>query len=559
MRFYMNEIYNKFYREKINKSGEIENIEIDVKNDFNFAYDVLDVLAQKCTNKTALIYRGIDGRVKRFSFGEMSEYSKAFAKVLVNDGIGKGDVVMLIMKRRYEFWIALMALHRIGAIAVPTSHMVTDKDIDERVDRAGVKAVIAVAANEVIQCINIGCKGKPIKKYVVGKKMCGYDFIMDRVNKVVKTQNVKEDVCRVQTSVNDPMLYYFTSGTTGKPKIVIHDFSYPLAHIMTAKNWQGAFSGGVHLTVADSGWAKFIWGKVYGQWFLETTVVSYDYEQFYAKEMLELLEKLKVTSFCAPPTIYKYLVKEKIEEYDLSLLKNVTTAGEHLPAVIAKQFLEKTSLYIREGFGQTETSFLIGKMIGDKADFECMGRKNPMYNLRVVDENGNEVNPGEEGELVVVPSEKNEKILGIFSGYLDGENSYREVWENGVYHTRDLVKVNENGLFTYCGRNDDVIKSSGYRIGPSEVEEVLNSYPCVKECAVTGMPHKQRGEIVKASIVLEDNVKPSTELKRKLQNFVKKNIAIYKYPRVIEFVDYLPKNSNGKICRRAIKRRDVTG
>ena len=352
------------------------------------------------------------------------------------------------------------------------------------------------------------------------------------------------------------MLYYFTSGTNGAPKAVIHDHSYPLAHIYTAKNWHGAQDNGLHLTVADSGWAKSAWGKLYGQWFVGSAVMVYDYEQFYAWDILNLLEKEKITSFCAPPTIYKYLILEDMSKYDLVSLKEVTTAGEPMPIEVARKFTEKTGLIVREGFGQTETALQICTPVGKEQIQGSIGQASPLYDITIVDEEGEEVSNGTEGEIVIIPKVRGILPMGVFKGYLGDKMQYEEVWRGGIYHTKDRAIMDEKGNFFFLGRNDDVIKSSGYRIGPSEVEDVIMKHPAVFECAVTGYPSKNRGTLVKASIILNDGYIPSVTLQNEIQNFVRERVALYKYPRKICFATDLPRTANGKISRAMIRKMD---
>lgn len=550
-------IAEKYYREIFDKSGKITDIELNYDNSFNFAYDVVDAIAAKNPCRRALCYQSVSGRVSQFTFEDVSRQSNRIANVLLDKGIKKGDSVMLIMKRHYAFWMAMTAIHKLGAVAIPTSHMVSGKDIYERMVRADVKAVICVSDSHIVKCVNEALDQldkKPVilsvdreneeKEHTgIGEKL--YDLM----------ELVSDKLKRVKTSVTDPMLYYFTSGTSGEPKAVIHDFSYPVSHIYTARRWHGVVVDGLHLSVADSGWAKSAWGKMYGQWFCECAIMVYDYDNFYAGEMLKLIADLGVTSFCAPPSIYKYLVREKIGDYDLSKLTQVVTAGEPMPTDIVQKFYDMTSLNIREGFGQTETTLLICTPVGEEQVSGSIGRVAPQYRVKVIDEDGNEVPTGESGELVIIPN-KNDSKRGIFKGYLGNPEKYEEVWKDGVYHTCDKVHIDADGNVFFEGRVDDVIKSSGYRIGPSEVEDILMLHPAVFECAVTAYPSKTRGSLVKATVVLNSGFEPDTALKTSLQDFVKERAAIYKYPRMVEFIETLPKTFNGKINRKKIKEAD---
>ncbi len=549
----MAQLYKKYFKEKLDEQQKLQAVDICYDKNFNFAYDVLDVIAKESPDKKALVYKSCQGDITEFTFEQISQQSNKMANVLKNDGIGRGDAVMLIMKRRFEFWFAMMALHKLGAVAIPTSHMVSGEDIKERIIRADIKAIICVSDGEIDKCISQAQSGldKSIIKYVVGEKRDGYTYIADLM------ENASDRFDRVETSVHDDMLYYFTSGTSGEPKAVIHDFSYPIAHIMTAKNWHGVIDGGLHFTIADSGWAKSAWGKLYGQWFCECGVMVYDYNQFYANEILQILQDQQVTSFCAPPTIYKYLVREDIKAYDLSHLTKAVTAGEPMPTDVAEKFYFATGLRIREGFGQTETTLLAFTMVGEEQCEGSIGKPSPLYHMKIVDEDNQEVPQGETGEVVLLPEKPGEIPIGVFKGYLGDEELYKEVWEGGVYHTKDRAYQDENGHYFFVGRNDDVIKSSGYRIGPSEVEDILMKHPAVFECAVTGYPSVTRGSIVKATIILNKGFEPSSKLKTELQDFVKENTAIYKYPRKIEFVEELPRTVTGKISRKKIREMDL--
>lgn len=544
-------LYTGFYREIADNNGNITDISFTYDENFNFAYDVVDKYAKEDPEKLALIHKSTKGEVSRFSFADLKKLSDKAANMLLKLGVGKGDSVMLLLKRRYEFWISILALHKLGAVAIPTSHMVSSEDIKERLSLAGAKAVICVNSDDICDKVEKAIENTEIMQIVVGEKYheaASFNELME---------GASDEFKRVATNVNDDMLYYFTSGTNGAPKAVIHDHSYPLSHIYTAKNWHGAVDNGVHLTVADSGWAKSAWGKLYGQWLVGTAVLVYDYEQFYAWDILELLQDEKVTSFCAPPTIYKYLVLEDFSKYDLSNLQQVTTAGEPMPVEVSQKFTDKTGLIIREGFGQTETALQICTPAGKEQVSGSIGVASPLYDIRLVDEDGVEVPAGEEGEIAIFPKESlSSHPLGIFKGYLGDEELYKEIWEGGIYHTRDRAIRDKNGNFFFLGRNDDVIKSSGYRIGPSEVEDVIMLHPAVFECAVTGFPSRNRGTLVKASIILNQDFEPSQQLSNEIQDFVRERVALYKYPRKICFVKELPRTTNGKISRAQIRKMD---
>ena len=545
----MSRIYDRYYKEIKDSSGRIVKIETPFGDNFNFAYDVVDEYARISPEKTALIHRGTDGTRTVFTFGDLRSLSNRAANAFRSLGIGKGDPVMLLMKRRYGFWISILALHKLGAVAVPTSHMVSAEDIRERCEAAGIKAVICVNSENICEKVKEAIEGTGILQIVSGERF-GDAYDLDEL-----TENAPEDLERVRTKTVDDMLYYFTSGTSGSPKAVIHDHSYPIAHIYTAKNWHGASDGDLHLTVADSGWAKSAWGKLYGQWFVGAAIMVYDYDNFYASDMLRLIQEERINTFCAPPTIYKYFLLEDLGSYDLGSLKAVTTAGEPMPPVVSEKFTEVTGLVIREGFGQTETALQICTPADVSPVKGSIGRISPLYHIELVGEDGKKVKDGEEGEIVLIP-DGGRIPLGVFKGYLGDEKLYARAWEGGVYHTKDKAYRDKEGNMFFLGRNDDVIKSSGYRIGPSEVEDILMQHPAVFACAVTGYPSPKRGEIVKASIVLKQGYTGDNALKTELQDFVKERAAIYKYPRMIVFAEALPLTSNGKISRAAIRRAD---
>ena len=546
----MSHIYERFYKEIKDSAGNVTAIETSYEKNFNFAYDVVDAIADESPDKRALVHKSTDGVKTVLTFGELKTLSNKAANALACLGIKKGDPVMLLLKRRYEYWILILALHKLGAVAIPTSHMVSSEDIRERNEVSKAKAVICVNSESICDKVRDAVMGSDTLQLVVGDKYPGATDINEL------TEKASADFDRVSTCVTDDMLYYFTSGTSGSPKAVIHDFSYPIAHIYTAKNWHGMTEGDLHLTVADSGWAKSAWGKLYGQWFMEAAIMVYDYDNFYASDMLRLLSEEHLNTFCAPPTIYKYFLLEDLKLYDLSSLKCASTAGEPMPAEVSERFAKETGIVIREGFGQTETALQICTPVGGSAPSGSIGKASPLYHIDLIDENGKSVSAGEEGEIVILP-DSGTIPLGIFKGYLGSSSLYNEVWEGGVYHTRDKAYRDEEGYFYFLGRNDDVIKSSGYRIGPSEVEDILMKHPAVFECAVTGYPSGNRGEIVKASIILKKGFEGNAKLKTEIQDFVKERAAIYKYPRRIEFVEELPRTSNGKICRAAIRKKDL--
>ncbi len=544
-------IYHKFCRETFDQDGKLKDLEIVCDDQFNFAYDVVDVIAEQTPKRSALIWCDKAKEERIFTFRDLELLSNQAANVFRNHGIGRGDKVMLILKRHYQYWYALLGLHKLGAVAIPATHMMTQKDIAYRVQNANVKLILCTPEERIpgyVRQVKDTCP--ELKHCMIVKGAAeGFDDFDAEISAADTTFS------RVETKATDPMLLYFTSGTTGEPKGVLHDYAYPLGHIITAKYWQCVVDGGLHLTLADTGWAKAAWGKIYGQWLCGSAVMAYDYDHFYANEILHIIEKYHVTSFCAPPTIYRYLVRAKLNQYDLSSLQQVTTAGEAMSEDTYQTFLKATGLSIREGFGQTETTLTLANLRDAKLHVGSMGKPTPFYDVDIIDDDGHSVGVREEGEIILRPKHGKRQV-GLFSGYADDEEQYQYVWRDGIYHTGDLAYRDEEGYFWFVSRKDDVIKSSGYRIGPSEVENILAQHPAVLECAVTGIPSEKRGYLIKATIVLSEGYIANDELKIQIQDFVKQEAAAYKYPRVIEFVDSLPKTTNGKVRRDEIRRMD---
>lgn len=541
-------LYKEYCTEEFDKNGVLKQFDIKCPDNFNFAYDVVDRLGREKPEKTALIWQNVDGEEKKLTFREISELSDKAAAYLTAEGIGKGDCVMVMLKRHWEYWYIICALHKIGAVALPATHMLTAEDIEYRVKAANVKAIICTFEGDVP------------KHVLAAKESCG-DILK-------KAYNVRESIdgltridtelekfdglaVRIDTKSTDPFLMYFTSGTTGLPKAVIHDFSYPLAHIITAVHWHNVSEDGLHLTVADTGWGKASWGKIYGQWLAETAVMVYDFEKFDAEELADIIEKYRVTTFCAPPTVYRFLTKQGVNAEKLRSLRYATTAGEAMNPEIIKRFRELTGLTMMEGYGQTESTLLIANLKGQEVRPGSMGKPTPLYDVRLVDENGEF---SDYGEVVVVPP-RDKKQYGLFSCYGNDDVLYKKAWSGGIYHTNDIAQRDGNGYFWYVGRKDDIIKSSGYKIGPFEVESVLIKHDAVLECAVIGVPDEIRGTVVKAIVVLTDGYKESDGLARELQQFVKQHTAPYKYPRVIEFVKELPKTISGKTRHTELRAR----
>jgi acetyl-CoA synthetase len=532
----------------------VENLKIIVPENFNFAYDVADEIAIKDPNKTAIVWCNDKGEEATFTFGQVKYYSDKAANFFKSIGIKKGDPVMLILKRRYEFWFCLLALHKIGAVCIPATHLLTSKDIIYRCNAADIKMIVSVAEDEVIKHIEDSLENSPTLKYkalVAGSRDGWYNFNAELEK---ASDNFIKPVGKDATKIDDISLIYFTSGTTGMPKMVKHDFAYPLGHILTAKYWQNVSDGGLHLTVADTGWAKAAWGKIYGQWICGSAIFAYDYDKFVPSELLDVIIKHKVTTFCAPPTIYRFFIKEDLSKFDFSNIRYCSIAGEPLNPEVYNQFLKATGIKLMEGYGQTELTVCIGTFPWLKPKPGSMGKPSPGYDIDIIDENGNSCDVGEEGQIIIRTDKK--KPAGMFKGYYRDENLTNKVWHDHIYYTGDMAWKDEDGYFWFVGRSDDVIKSSGYRIGPFEVESALLEHPAVLECAITGVLDEIRGQVVKATVVLAKGYTACEDLARELQEHVKTVTAPYKYPRIIEFVSELPKTISGKIRRVEIRNFD---
>lgn len=552
----MNSMLNKFLEKEEFSSYEdfMQGFKVKVPDNFNFGYDVVDAWAKAVPEKEALLWANDKGDVKHVTYGALKNISDQCAAFFQGIGIEKGDRVMLILKRRIEWWYAMIALHKIGAVAIPATHMLTDKDIMYRCHMAGISCIISCGDPIVLGHVQKARRFCPMLRHCIsiGPIVPNgfYDFWRG-LQEAAPLEEVKRN------KVTDNFLLYFTSGTTGEPKMVMHDYSYPLAHIVTAKYWHNLNEESLHLTLADTGWGKAAWGKFYGQMIAGATVFVYDYEgHFKPSELLKVMQDFKISSFCAPPTIYRFLVRENIEDYDLSSLKWCTTAGEPLNPSIFEKWHDRTGIIIREAYGQTETTMVVGTYPWVTPKPGAMGLRNPQYDIDVVDEKGNSVAPMEQGELVIKIGE--EKTLGLFKKYYRNEEMTEHRIVDGKYHTGDVVYFDEDGYFWFVSRIDDVIKTSGYRVGPFEVESALMTHPAVLECAVTAVPDDLRGQIVKATIVLnkEYKDKASDNLVKELQAHVKRETAPYKYPRIIDFVDDLPKTISGKVQRAVIRKEN---
>ncbi len=535
-----------------------ENFRIKVPENFNFAYDVVDRYAEMEPEKTAIVWCNDSGDEKRITFKELREKSERAANFFMREGIKKGDTVMLTLKARYDFWYCLLGLHRIGAIAIPATHMLKEKDIIYRIREADIKMVVCIAEDGVPEVFDAAISelGADVKRVIVGETDRDGWLNLRSELEVVPSEFRKPEGDDYPGG-SDTLLVYFSSGTTGMPKMIEHDHTYPLGHIITAKYWQNVREDGLHYTVADTGWAKAMWGQIYGQWIAGSAVFVYDYDRFDPEKMLEKLEKYDITTFCAPPTIYRFLIKEDLSRYDLSGIEYAVTAGEPLNPEVFNKFREHTGLKLMEGFGQTECVVCIANFPWMEPKPGSMGKPSPGYRIELVDRDCNPVDVGEEGEIVIDTSSG--KPIGLFNGYYRNPEKTSEVWHDGYYHTGDTAWMDEDGYMWFVGRTDDIIKSSGYRIGPFEVESAIISHPSVLECAVTGYPDPIRGQVVKATIVLAKGYEPSEELKKEIQDHVKRVTAPYKYPRIVEFVDELPKTISGKIRRVEIREHDLEG
>ncbi len=533
----------------------MNNFRVNVPENFNFAYDIVDKWAEVEPNKNALCWTNDQGKYRQYSFAEIKEYSDKTASYFQSQGIGKGDMVMLILKRRVEFWFSIIALHKLGAVCIPATHLLTEKDIVYRNNAASIKMIVAVADEIVMKHVESAIDKSPTLESLVAVGEIPAGASEKWASFADGIENAAPFVAPERNSNDDISLMYFTSGTTGNPKMVAHDFTYPLAHIITAKYWHNLHKDSLHLTIADTGWGKAVWGKLYGQWIVGANVFVYDHEKFTPKDILVMIEKYKITSLCAPPTIFRFLIKEDISQYNLSSLEYCTIAGEALNPSVYQQFLEQTGVKLKEGFGQTETTLQIGTYPWVEPKPGSMGVINPQFDVELKTADGRIAEVGEQGEIIIRTHGK--KVLGLFSEYYRDQAKTNEVMYDDIYHTGDVAWKDEDGYFWFVGRTDDVIKSSGYRIGPFEVESALMTHPSVLECAITGEPDPVRGQVVKATIVLSVPYRDADKeaLTKEIQDHVKKVTAPYKYPRIVEFVEELPKTISGKIRRVEIREK----
>ena len=534
-------LYQKYCKETFDGNGRLTGFELTYPENFNFGYDIVDEYARLEPDKRALVWCDTEGSERIFTFSELKEESDRCAGVFLEAGIGRGDRVLVALKKHYEYWITVIALHKIGAVIIPVTHMLTAKDYIYRIENAEIKGFVITHQGDVCDRVLEAVKATGIscRLWTVRQDREGFVNLTEEMK---KASPLKE---RCETSVHDPLMLYFTSGTTGLPKGVIHDHSYPLSHIITAKYWHHVKDNGLHFTVAETGWAKSSWGKLYGQWLAGSAVMVFDFDNFDPKSMMHILNKYKVTTFCAPPTVYRYLVRSGIPE--LPFLTYATTAGELLNPEVFRLFKEKTGLSLCEGYGQTETALLTAKFDAETSVPGSMGVPSPQYDIRIIRRDGTEAAPGEIGEVCVKPRADGSRPDGLLSGYLGNDGLYEEVWRGGVYHTGDSAKKDENGCLWFNGRFDDIIKTGGYRVGPYEIENVLMEHPDVVECSVVGVPDRLRGQAIKAYILLKQGIAGSRELEKQIRDFANSRLSDYKWVRLIEFVDEMPKTVSGKI------------
>ena len=543
----MSSIYQRFCTEIEDENGGLKKLTLNYPDNFNFGYDVVDEYAAVSPDKRAMVWCNVENEEHIFTFLDVKRYSNKMANVFREYGIGRGDRVMLVLKRHYEYWFAAVALHKLGAVMIPATHMLTVDDFVYRINASGVKAIVCTAQDDVPSTIKQALRKseKNPRLWCVQKDVEGF------FNLTSQMETAGDAFDRVETSAADPMMLYFTSGTTGYPKGVIHDFTYPLAHIVTAKYWQQAQDDGLHFTVAETGWAKASWGKIYGQWLIGSAVMIYDFDNFDPKQLVTVINRYGVTSFCAPPTVYRYLVRKGIES--MPTLKHASTAGEMLAPEVFRKFTQETGIPLCEGYGQTETTLLMANFKGRQPKEGAMGTVSPFYNIELRDKDGKQVPDGQIGEVVIIPPASG-KQAGVFTGYLDNEEQYKYVWRGGVYHTGDAAYRDRDGLYWFHGRFDDIIKTGGFRVGPYEIENVLMEHPAVVECSVIGVPDKLRGQAIKAVIVPGHGYEPTRELELAIKEFCNRRLAEYKWVRLVEFVSAMPKTISGKIKKTELRK-----
>jgi acetyl-CoA synthetase len=545
----MRDINLRYIRETFDEKGNLKHLDIDCPDSFNFAYDIVDDIAINDPDRRALIWTDESGAEKIFTFADIKRMSDKTCNYFASKGIAKGDFVMLVLKNNYQFWYIITALHKMGAVPVPATFMLKPHDIDYRIRAASIKAAVVTSLTDAADSFDAAESTKELScKFIVGGKRDGW---LDFDSEVEKYSDKWE---RVPTHKTDRFLMYFTSGTSDNPKMAVHDQTYPLGHILLAKYWHQVDPDGIHWTVADTGWAKTAWGRLYSVWLMEGASFVFEFDRFDPHKILAMIEKYRITTFCCPPTMFRLYLNAGVEGYDLSSLKNCCIAGEALNPDTFNKWEEATGLRLMEAFGQTESSVIVGTIKGMTPKPGSMGRPSPQYRVEIVDEDGEPCEVGEEGEIVVSIEPR---VPGIFVEYYRDPEKTAFTLRDGWHHTGDVAWKDEDGYYWYSGRNDDIIKSSGYRISPFEVESCALEHPAVLECAVTGVPDPVRGQLVKATIVLREGYEPTDELKKEIQDYVKHNTAPYKYPRVVEFAKELPKSISGKVKRVDIRRKDA--
>lgn len=543
------QLYKNFCREEFDKDGNLTVFEPVYEGNYNFGYDVVDKMADLAPDDMAVVWTNPEHEEKRFTFADISRLSNRAANVFKKYGIKKGDKVLVILKRNYEYWYVAPALHKLGAVIIPATHLLTQSDINYRVQTADIKAAVCTPDGTTVDdLLAVRSQTNTLETIFVPRSR-----IFGTVDFTAEVERASDKLERVDTRAEEPMIIYFTSGTTGYPKAVEHNHTYSIGHILTAKHWQCVKEGGLHLTVSETGWAKASWGKIYGQWLCGCAVMVYDFDNFSPSKLLKIIEKYGVTSFCAPPTVFRYFAKKNINKYDLSTLEHFSTAGEALNIEVYDKIYEQTGIRINEGFGQTEVLPIIANM-GTLHKAGSMGKPTPLFDVRLVDGDDREVRPGETGEIAIFPRD-DKKPFGVFMAYYgtNAEEMYKKVWRNGIYHTGDTAYMDEEGFFWYVGRVDDVIKTRGFRVGPFEIENVIMQYPKVLECAVIGVPDKDRGQAIKAIVKMVDGTHHDRDTENEIRSFCNKRMASYKAIQYLEIVDEFPKTISGKIRRVELK------
>ena len=547
----INDFYKRFVKEELDGEGRLMSFALDIRDDFNFSYDVVDELAKLAPDKLAILWVGDDGTEKRFTYKDIAEESSRVANMMLAHGVKKGDFVLAVLKRHYEFWFLAYGLMKIGAVLIPATSQLTPKDYLYRFKVADISYIVATAEDGVAEKADAAvAQYDGIKERFIthGSREGWTDFLPE----AAKFSPVRE---RIETNIYEPMLMYFSSGTTGYPKMALHNYTIAAAHILTGKHWHHLNEDSLHLTVSETGWAKCAWGKMFGQYAAGATTFIYDFDRFDPDKLMGMIAKYRITSFCAPPTIYRFFIKAGLSKYDLSSIKYSCMAGEALNPAVYRRWYEYTGLKLMEGFGQSESAVIIGNLFGMEPKAGSMGKPTPLYKVALMNSDGTLTPQGEVGEIVVYGEEG--RTPGLLREYYRNPAENERAWKYGVYHTGDTAYMDKDGYYWYVGRTDDLIKASGYRIGPFEIESILMEHPAVMECAVTAAADRIRGNVVKATIVLTKDYSPSEALVKELQDFVKKSTAPYKYPRIVEFVEELPKTVSGKIKRADIRRRDA--